>query len=103
MSSDTLTTRGAMGNVPLADNDTPGPLLRRQFEVVSVEKVDTPGGAQGGDWHRYVMASGPAQIMGYHRGTPEEVADYAASCAENFNLRNATGKSSRLLAGKKAK
>lgn len=85
----------------LPDDAAPSPLLRRHFEVASVEKVDRPDGGQEGDWYRYVLASGPARITGYHRGTPEEVTDYAESCAADFNLRNATGKSTRALAGKK--
>jgi hypothetical protein len=85
----------------LPDDATPSPLLRRHFEVASVERVDRPDGGQEGDWYRYVLASGPARITGYHRGTPQEVTDYAESCAADFNLRNATGKSTRALAGKK--
>jgi hypothetical protein len=88
---------------PLADDSTPSPLLRRHFEVASVEKVDRPDGGQEGDWYRYVLASGPARITGYHRGTPQEVTDYAASCAADFNLRNATGKSTRALTSKKVR
>ena len=62
-----------------------------------------PSGGQGGDWYRYVLASGAARITGYHRGTPEEVAAYANSCVEDFNLRNATGKSTRALASGKSR
>lgn len=90
-------------NPLLPDDSTPSPLLRRHFEVASVEKVDSPDGGQGGDWYRYVLASGPARITGYHRGTPQEVTDYAASCAADFNLRNATGKSTRALTGKRVR
>jgi len=103
MSPDPLTTPAPAINLTQADDDTPSPLLRRHFEVASVEKVDMPDGAQGGDWYRYVLTSGPARITGYHRGTPEEVADYAESCAADFNLRNATGKSTRALATKKSR
>lgn len=62
-----------------------------------------PDGGQGGDWYRYVLASGPARITGFHRGTPEEVTEYAKNCAEDFNLRNATGKSTRALANSRSK
>jgi hypothetical protein len=103
MSSDPLTAPATATNVSLADDDTPSPLLKRHFEVASVEKVDMPDGAQGGEWYRYVLTSGPARITGYHRGTPEELTDYAESCAADFNLRNATGKSARALASKKSR
>ncbi|MEJ2386977.1 MAG: hypothetical protein P8Y27_06585 [Chromatiaceae bacterium] len=42
--------------------------------------------------------SGSAQITGLHRGTLEEVSAYAAGCAEQFNFRSATGKSTRVVA-----
>lgn len=113
MGSDPSTPSGSAGDAPLPhgalpdnalhDNETPSPLLKRHFEVHSVEKVDRPEGAKDGDWYRYVLASGPARITGYHRGTPEEVSDYAASCAADFNLRNATGKSTRSMASKKTR
>ncbi|MGA7981421.1 MAG: hypothetical protein WCA32_14525 [Chromatiaceae bacterium] len=59
------------------------------------------GGQGGGDWYRYVLSSGSAQITGLHRGTLEEVTDYARGCAEGFNFRRATGKSVRVLAYRK--
>lgn len=93
----------AVDATPLQDDETPSHLLRRQFEVASVEKVAMPDGGQGADWYRYVLASGPARITGFHRGTPEEVTAYAKNCAEDFNLRNATGKSTRALASSKTR
>lgn len=77
------------------DNATPSNLLRREYVVASVEKTATPAGGEGSDWHRYILASGPARITGFHRGTLEEVRAYAADCAEELNLRSATGKSAR--------
>lgn len=90
------------GTVP-QDNQTPSLLLRSHYEVVSIAKVEMPDGARGDDWHRFVLASGPAQITGYHRGSTEEVMAYAQHCAEDFNLRNASGKSTRVLGARKAK
>ena len=85
------------------DNQTPSLLLRSHYEVVSVAKVEMPNGAKGDDWHCFVLASGPSQIAGYQRGSTEEVMAYAQHCAEDFNLRNASGKSSRVLGVRKAK
>jgi RNA recognition motif-containing protein len=89
------------GAATCPDDERPSNLLRRRFEVASVEKAAIPAGGQGGDWYRYVLLSGNAQIAGFHRGTLEEVTAYAAGCAEEFNLRSATGKSSRVLAYRK--
>jgi RNA recognition motif-containing protein len=77
------------------DDETPSNLLRRRYEVASVEKTEMPDGGEGGDWYRYVLSSGRAQVTGLHRGSLEEVTAYATSCAEDFNLRSATGRSAR--------
>lgn len=102
MKSEPSAAAGLAGDNPLRDDEMPGPLLRRRFAVASIEKADVGDGSLQDDWYRYVLASGPAQITGYRRGTPEEVADYAESCAESFNLRNTTGKSARAPMTKKS-
>lgn len=91
------------GATPRPDDETPSNILRRRYEVSSVEKAAMPDGGQGSDWYRYVLTSGRARITGFHRGTLEEVKAYAASCAEDFNLRSTTGKSTRALAYSKKK
>ena len=83
---------------PRPDAETANNILRCRYEVASVEQAAMPDGGQGGDWYRYVLSSGRARITGFHRGTLEEVTAYATSCAEDFNLRSATGKSTRALA-----
>lgn len=84
---------------PAAPDDVPpSNLLRRTYEVASVERVPAPGGGDADDWYRYVLTSGPAQITGLHRGTLDEVKEYASQCADAFNLRSLTGKVSRPLA-----
>ncbi len=77
------------------DDEAPRAIMRRHFEVAVVEKVDGPGGADGDDWHRYELVRGNSRITGFHRGTREEVAEYAAECGENFNERNRRGKAIR--------
>jgi RNA recognition motif-containing protein len=86
------TTTAAPDDVP------PSNLLRRTYEVASIEKVPAPGNVDSDDWYRYVLTSGPAQITGLHRGTLEEVREYASQCADAFNLRSLTGKVTRPLA-----
>ena len=70
----------------------PSLVTRFHYEVASVEQASAPDGAQGADWHRYVLSSGNSRIVGLRRGTREEVAAYASTCAEDFNLRGVTGK-----------
>lgn len=88
---------------PSQDDETPSYFRRRRYKVVSVEKTEMPDRAEGSDWYRYVLSSGGPQIAGFHRGTQAEVTEYAERCAEDFNLRSETGKSSRALAYSKKK
>ncbi len=99
-----LAPQGVMGNADAA-KATPCPgdeatkdCLQRRYEVASVEKAVIPDGGQGDNWYRYVLESGRGRITGFHRGTLEEVTAYAISCAADFNLRSATGKSTNALA-----
>jgi len=88
---------------PMVDGESLGARMRRRCELTEVEKVDGPYGADGDDWYRYVLGSGTSRITGFHRGTLAEVTEYAAVCAEDFNLRSTVGKSSRALAYSKKK
>jgi hypothetical protein len=85
---------------PVCD-EPPSILTRHHYEVALVEPADLSGERVGADsqWHRYVLASGPSCITGFHRGSLEEVTAYAAGCAAAFNERNLTGKSARASGG----
>jgi hypothetical protein len=95
MESDQPTKQPAASDRASWNDEIPTSLPSPRFQVTSVEKATMPSGTDGDDWYRYVLASGRSQITGYHRGTHEEVSAYAETCAEEFNVRNATGKSAR--------
>lgn len=80
------------------DDELPSILIRHHYEVASVEPADLPDDGKGADWYRYVLSSGRSCITGFHRGSLEEVTEYAAGCAAAFNQRNLTGKSARVSA-----
>ena len=89
----------APATVPsIQDEESPYAIMHRRYEVTEVEKVDGPGGADGDDWYRYVLARGDSRITGLHRGTLAEVMEYTAECAAAFNERNLRGKARRPLA-----
>lgn len=90
---DNIAFDGGQG-APSTDQAVPVKPIAIRYEVASVEKAAMPEGGEGGDWHRYVLTSGRSRITGLHRGTLEEVTAYAQSCAEEFNLRSASGKGS---------
>ena len=81
----------------------PSAPVRGRFEVVSVEHAPVPDGGQGTDWCRYVLSCGGSRITGLHRGTLDEVAAFAAGCAEDFNRRSATGRGTSAVAYAKRK
>jgi RNA recognition motif-containing protein len=91
------------GVVGSSDDEVPSVRMANQFEVATVEKAASPDGCEGEDWFRYVLTSGRSQIMGLHRGTLDEVMEYAAGCAEQVNSRRAIGKSARTYAPSKKK
>ena len=74
-----------------------------RYEVVSVEKAVMPTGTDGNDWYRYVLSSGRSRITGFHRGSLDEVKEYASNCVEEFNLRSIRGKSTRAVVPSKKK
>jgi len=65
--------------------------LRCVYTLVSVEAAVMPTSTSGQTWFRYVLAGGQTPIVGYHRGSLEEVTAFAEACAEDFNLRNTIG------------
>ena len=43
------------------------------FELISIEKTEPPAGADGSNWHRYVITQGESPIVGYRQGTQRNV------------------------------
>jgi RNA recognition motif-containing protein len=62
--------------------------LSTNYSVESVEKVPHPQQGTAADWYRYTIVSGKSRVTGLHRGTKQEVTDYAEGCAEGFNSRS---------------
>lgn len=85
------------------DDEVPSVRRINQYQVATVEKTSAPEGGEGENWFRYVLSSGRSQITGLHRGTLDEVTEYAAGCAELVNSRSAIGKSARTYAPSKKK
>ena len=57
------------------------------YEVVTVEKIATPSGMEGDNWHRYVIRRKGSEISGMKPGTLKSVTQHANSVAEDLNLR----------------
>ncbi len=69
--------------------------------VVSIEKSNGPGGAEGSDWHRYIIDSPGSPIVGYRRGKKREILAYLDECTSKLEERLVPRKKSARSASKK--
>lgn len=68
-------------------------ILKRKYEVVTVEKTAAPEGLPGNNWHRYVIGQGSSKIEGKKPGTLQDVTEHAELVAEDLNSRSTKGRS----------
>jgi hypothetical protein len=64
------------------------------YRVIHVEKVATPEGMEGDDWHRYVLERGKSQINGLKSGSLQSVIEHAEILVEGLNERSQKGTAS---------
>lgn len=64
------------------------PIAKPKYNVVSIEKIDTPDGMAGDKWHRYIIGQGGGKIEGLKEGTLKEVTLHAENFAEDLNGRS---------------
>ncbi|MEJ2142197.1 MAG: hypothetical protein P8Y24_07550 [Gammaproteobacteria bacterium] len=69
------------------------PLRNVPYHVETVEKISTPEGMPGNNWHRYVIARGNSTIDGIKPGTHKAVTEHAHAVARDLNERALKGKS----------
>jgi hypothetical protein len=73
----------------MLENET----LIAKYEVISIDKIDTPAGMPGNDWYCYVIGYGKSRINGKKPGTLKQVTQHAETVAEDLNLRSKNTKS----------
>ena len=57
------------------------------YEIVSVRRAEPPRGAEGSDWHRYVIAQGTNTINGWRQGNLEAVTRVVEEFVTQLNER----------------
>jgi hypothetical protein len=57
------------------------------FEVVSVQHAEAPPGAEGSDWHRYVISQGINTINGCRQGNLKAVTEAVDEIVAQLNRR----------------
>jgi len=60
------------------------------FELISVRSARNPAGAEGSDWHRYVIRQGGNEICGYRQGTLGAVTEAAEEIVTQLNERRSS-------------
>jgi|GEM_PF-1391551 len=70
-----------------------GETLSTKYQVISIDKIDTPKGMPEGDWFCYVIGYGKSRIDGKKPGTLKNVTQHAEAVAEDLNLRSQNKKS----------
>lgn len=70
-----------------------GETLIVKYEVISIDKIDTPEGMPEGEWYCYVIGYGRSKIDGKKPGTLKDVTQHAEAIAEDLNLRSQSKKS----------
>jgi len=70
-----------------------GETVIAKYQVISIDKIDTPKGMPEGDWYCYVIGYGSQRIDGKKPGTLKNVTQHAEAVAEDLNLRSQSKKS----------
>jgi hypothetical protein len=73
-------------NNDIAENKAP--VIKPKYQVVSIEKIDTPAGMIGDHWHQYIIGQGGSKIEGLKEGSLKEVSLHAENFAEDLNNRS---------------
>ena len=64
------------------------------YEIVSIQPSEPPPGAQGSDWHRYVIAfEGITTIHGCRQGSLKDVTSAVEEIIAQLNERHAKKRS----------
>jgi hypothetical protein len=63
--------------------------VRQSYEMVSVRRIEPPPGAEGSNWHRYVIAfAGSNNIRGCRRGSLNVVTGAVEEIVAQLNERH---------------
>ncbi len=63
-------------------------VIKLKFNVMNIEKIDTPDGMSGDNWYQYVVGQGSSEIKGLTMGTLNQVTEHANKIAEDLNDRS---------------
>jgi len=64
---------------------------RPVYELISVDKIDTPAGLEGDNWYRYILGQGTSKIDGLRQGSLKSVTQHAEEYSKELNERIRSG------------
>ena len=59
-------------------------VMENPFELVSIRRTGIPPGAEGSDWHHYIIKQGENEIQGYRQGSLSTVTAAVEQIEEYF-------------------
>ncbi len=62
-------------------------VMGQPYEIVSVRRAETPPGAEGSDWHQYVITQGINTINGCRQGNLNAVTQAVEEMVAQLNER----------------
>lgn len=65
--------------------------IRPTYELISVDKAETPAGMEGDNWYRYVLGQGTSKIEGLRSGSLKSVTQHAENYSNELNERIRSG------------
>ena len=63
-------------------------IVKRKFNVMNIEKINTPDGMAGDNWYQYVVGQGSSEIKGLTMGTLKQVTEHANNVANDLDERS---------------
>jgi len=78
-------------STPPAKNGKVDHVVNTHYQVASVEKSESPDGANGSSWYRYVIEGGYGPLTGCRAGTQRQITEYAKQLADELNVRSGLG------------
>lgn len=57
------------------------------YSIVSISRCVAPAGQSGNDWFCYILTNQHNNIIGYRRGTLQEVVKVVQECCDQLNQK----------------
>lgn len=86
---------------PNSDESADKYKVKSSFNVMSIEKTDTPEGMPGDNWYKYIIGKGSSEIQGLKMGSLKEVTAHANNVANDLSDRSKGKKTSNTINKKK--